>query len=77
MGDGRASGRDLFCPLSGAVSRYITTDITGDSAGVNVNDDIAVIRTGGEGYRNLTRSRDANEWGPVWSPDGSQIATAR
>jgi Tol biopolymer transport system component len=43
-------------------------------AGVNVNDDIAVIRTDGTGYRNLTRSPDANEWGPVWSPDGRQIA---
>src|SRR5688572_30395519 len=42
-------------------------------AGVNVNDDIAVIRTDGSGFRNLTRSRDANEWGPVWSPDGRQI----
>ncbi|HWL91168.1 MAG TPA: hypothetical protein VNP90_07355 [Actinomycetota bacterium] len=43
-------------------------------AGVNVNDDIAVIRTDGTGYRNLTRSHDANEWGPVWSPDGRRIA---
>ncbi len=43
-------------------------------AGVNVNDDIAVIRTDGTGYRNLTRSPDANEWGPVWSPDGRRIA---
>ena len=43
-------------------------------AGVNINDDIAVIRTDGTGYRNLTRSPDANEWGPVWSPDGRQIA---
>jgi Tol biopolymer transport system component len=43
-------------------------------AGVNVNDDIAVIRTDGTRYRNLTRSPDANEWGPVWSPDGRQIA---
>jgi Tol biopolymer transport system component len=43
-------------------------------AGVNVNDDIAVIRTDGTGFRNLTRTPDANEWGPVWSPDGSQIA---
>lgn len=42
-------------------------------AGVNVNDDIAVIRTDGSGFRNLTRSPDANEWGPVWSPDGRQI----
>jgi Tol biopolymer transport system component len=42
-------------------------------AGVNVNDDIAVIRTDGTGFRNLTRSRDVNEWGPVWSPDGRQI----
>ena len=42
-------------------------------AGVNVNDDIAVIRTDGTGYRNLTRTPDANEWGPVWSPDGRQI----
>ena len=43
-------------------------------AGVNVNDDIAVIRTDGAGYRNLTRTPDANEWGPVWSPDGRRIA---
>ena len=43
-------------------------------AGVNVNDDIAVIRMDGMGYRNLTRSSDANEWGPVWSPDGRRIA---
>jgi Tol biopolymer transport system component len=42
-------------------------------AGVNVNDDIAVIRTDGTGYRNLTRSPDANEWGPIWSPDGRRI----
>jgi Tol biopolymer transport system component len=42
-------------------------------AGVNVNDDIAVIRAYGIGYRNLTRSPDANEWGPVWSPDGQRI----
>jgi Tol biopolymer transport system component len=41
--------------------------------GVNVNDDVAVIRTDGTGYRNLTRSPDANEWGPVWSPDGRRI----
>lgn len=43
-------------------------------AGVNVNDDIAVIRTDGTRYRNLTRTPDANEWGPVWSPDGRRIA---
>jgi Tol biopolymer transport system component len=43
-------------------------------AGVNVNDDIAVIRADGTGFRNLTRTPDANEWGPVWSPDGRQIA---
>ena len=43
-------------------------------AGVNVNDDIAVIRVDGTGFRNLTRTRDANEWGPVWSPDGRRIA---
>jgi Tol biopolymer transport system component len=43
-------------------------------AGVNVNDDIAVIRTDGTGFRNLTRSLDANGWGPVWSPDGRRIA---
>jgi len=43
-------------------------------AGVNVNDDIAVIRTDGTAYRNLTRTPDANEWGPVWSPDGRRIA---
>lgn len=43
-------------------------------AGVNVNDDIAVIRSDGTGYRNLTRSPDANEWGPVWSPDSRRIA---
>ena len=43
-------------------------------AGVNVNDDIAVIRADGTGYRNLTRTPDANEWGPVWSPDGRRIA---
>ncbi|HEX6579330.1 MAG TPA: hypothetical protein VF195_00415 [Actinomycetota bacterium] len=42
-------------------------------AGVNVNDDIAVISTDGTGYRNLTRTPDANEWGPVWSPDGRRI----
>jgi Tol biopolymer transport system component len=43
-------------------------------AGVNVNDDIAMIRTDGTGFRNLTRSPDVNEWGPAWSPDGRQIA---
>ncbi|HET9671297.1 MAG TPA: hypothetical protein VFQ40_00440 [Actinomycetota bacterium] len=43
-------------------------------AGVNVNDDIAVIRDDGTGFRNLTRTEDANEWGPVWSPDGRRIA---
>jgi Tol biopolymer transport system component len=43
-------------------------------AGVNVNDDIAAIRTDGTGFRNLTRTPDANEWGPVWSPDGTRIA---
>ena len=43
-------------------------------AGVNVNDDVAVIRVDGTGFRNLTRTPDANEWGPVWSPDGSRIA---
>ena len=43
-------------------------------AGVNVNDDVAVIRIDGTSYRNLTRSPDANEWGPVWSPDGRRIA---
>jgi TolB protein len=43
-------------------------------AGVNVNDDIAVIRADGTWFRNLTRSPDANEWGPVWSPDGRRIA---
>ena len=43
-------------------------------AGVNVNDDIAVIRADGTGFRNLTRTPDANEWGPVWSPDGRRIA---
>ncbi len=43
-------------------------------AGVNVNDDIAVIRSDGTRYKNLTRSPDANEWGPVWSPDGRRIA---
>jgi Tol biopolymer transport system component len=42
--------------------------------GVNVNDDIAVIHADGTGYRNLTASGDANEWGPVWSPDGRRIA---
>ena len=42
-------------------------------AGVNVDDDIAVIRTDGSGFRNLTRSPDANEWGPGRSPDGRQI----
>ena len=30
-------------------------------AGVNVNDDIAVIRVDGTGFRNLTRTRDAND----------------
>ena len=43
-------------------------------AGVNVNDDIAVIRRDGTRYRNLTRTPDANEWGPTWSPDGRRIA---
>jgi Tol biopolymer transport system component len=43
-------------------------------AGVNVNDDIAVIRTDGIGFRNLTRTPNDNEWGPVWSPDGRRIA---
>jgi Tol biopolymer transport system component len=43
-------------------------------AGVNVNDDIAVIRMDGTAYRNLTRTPDADEWGPVWSPDGRRIA---
>ena len=43
-------------------------------AGVNVNDDVAVIRDDGTGFRNLTRTPDANEWGPVWSPDGRRIA---
>ncbi|HEV2950753.1 MAG TPA: hypothetical protein VGZ51_01515 [Actinomycetota bacterium] len=43
-------------------------------AGVNINDEVAVTRTDGTGYRNLTRSPDANEWGPVWSPDGRRIA---
>jgi len=42
--------------------------------GVNVDDEIYVVRSNGKGILNLTESPDSNEWGPAWSPDGSRIA---
>ena len=42
--------------------------------GVNVDDEIWVVGIDGHHARNLTRAPDSNEWGPAWSPDGSEIA---
>jgi Tol biopolymer transport system component len=42
--------------------------------GVNVDDEIYVIRSDGKGIVNLTDSPDSNEWGPAWSPNGTRIA---
>jgi Tol biopolymer transport system component len=42
--------------------------------GVNVDDEIYVVRSDGTRVRNLTNAPHSNEWGPAWSPDGTQIA---
>jgi len=41
--------------------------------GMNVDDEIYVVRADGTDARNLTNN-PANDWGPDWSPDGSTIA---
>jgi Tol biopolymer transport system component len=43
-------------------------------SGVNVDDEIYVVRSDGTHVRNLTDAPDSNEWGPAWSPDGTRIA---
>jgi Tol biopolymer transport system component len=40
--------------------------------GINVDDEIYVVRADGAGTRNLT-ANPANDWGPDWSQDGSTI----
>jgi len=42
--------------------------------GINVDDEIYVVRSDGTRVRNLTDAPNSNEWGPAWSPDGTQIA---
>ncbi len=42
--------------------------------GVNVDDEIYLVRSNGKGVLNLTNAPDSNEWGPAWSPDGTRIA---
>ena len=42
--------------------------------GVNVDDEIYLVRSNGKGVVNLTTLPDSNEWGPAWSPDGTRIA---
>jgi len=42
--------------------------------GVNVDDEIYVVRSHGTRVRNLTNAPHSNEWGPAWSPDGTRIA---
>jgi Tol biopolymer transport system component len=42
--------------------------------GVNVDDEIYLVRSNGKDLVNLTNSPDSNEWGPAWSPDGTEIA---
>jgi len=42
--------------------------------GVNVDDEIYLVRSTGSGIVNLTNAPDSNEWGPAWSPDGTRIA---
>jgi Tol biopolymer transport system component len=44
--------------------------------GVNVDDEIYLVRSNGKGIVNLTNAPDSNEWGPAWSPDGTRIAFA-
>jgi Tol biopolymer transport system component len=43
-------------------------------SGVNVDDEIYVVRSDGAHLRNLTNAPGSNEWGPAWSPDGTRIA---
>jgi len=43
-------------------------------SGVNVDDEIYVVRSDGTRIRNLTNAPDSNEWGPALSPDGTRIA---
>jgi Tol biopolymer transport system component len=40
--------------------------------GLNVDDEIYVVRSDGTRSRNIT-NHPANDWGPDWSPDGSTI----
>jgi Tol biopolymer transport system component len=40
--------------------------------GMNVDDEVYVVRADGTGTRNLS-DHPANDWGPAWSPDGSTI----
>ena len=40
-------------------------------------DDVYVMNADGSGQRKLTHTREAGEFGPVWSPDGQQIAFTR
>ena len=44
------------------------------ATGSNVDDEIYVVRSDGTRVRNLTDAPHSNEWGPAWSPDGTQIA---
>jgi Tol biopolymer transport system component len=41
---------------------------------VGSDDDIAVIKTDGGGFINLTGSVPGNQYSPAWSPDGTKIA---
>lgn len=43
-------------------------------SGVNVDDEIYVVRSDGTRVRNLTNAPNSNEWGPAWSPDGTRLA---
>ena len=42
--------------------------------GVNVDDEIFLVRSNGKGVVNLTNAPGSNEWGSSWSPNGTRIA---